>query len=417
MNKKLLSIIIFLLLNMQTYLAAAAEWTINSDFNNNGENWVARTWVWDVFDIYYYEPESPGEKTGEDFAKFIKVGNDWMAYLQADHDYKVGEPPFGYYRTVCAGVTQGWVWDENKPDGIVQPDPLPITPELSSLMMYTDIYEKWGWGLSWEYGILTDIWFKAYDVVKEVDGTYYYYPETVFGIDFYYDIGGRIYPSDGSMYDRLPVAFIYIKYNLGLGLRVNDILATMIEASQISPNYGIYFSHWNCKLYQVEALVEEAGGYARAKYKYLKVNYTYSSSSTSDYPTLLVLSENGWINEEPILICTNKDIYDIHVIKTFPIEYNGTYRLILKGAKQYTIQIDEIFLIAINSTTNKGFKLPLIKAIHSSKGNIEKQIKSRDKIYIEIKPKETIKLQFKALNTIKGQWKLMIIIKGKTKQL
>ena len=203
--------------------------------------------------------------------------------------------------------------------------------------------------------------------------------ETVFGIDFYYDIGGRIYPSDGSMYDRLPVAFIYIKYNLGLGLRVNDILATMIEASQISPNYGIYFSHWNCKLYQVEALVEEAGGYARAKYKYLKVNYTYSSSSTGDYPTLLVLSENGWINEEPILICTNKDIYDIHVIKTFPIEYNGTYRLILKGAKQYTIQIDEIFLIAINSTTNKGFKLPLIKAIHSSKGNIEKQIKSRNK--------------------------------------
>ena len=398
----------FTLLGTTINVVIALEWTKNSEFNNNGEYWVARTWMWAIF---WNECQSPSGGTN-DFAKFILDNNDWVTYLQADLD----DP----WWVVCAGVTQGWVWgDENKPDGIYQLSPLSITTDLSSLKLYTYVsYAEYYTG-SWEYGILSDVWFKAFDVVRNWgDGQYEYYPESVFGIDFYYRIGGSVYyPSDQSFNDRLPDCFIYIKYNLGIGPRTCDILSTIIEASQkgteTSPQY--LFSPWKLILYQVENVVEENMGFCAAKFKYLKVVYEYSSqssSSTSDPPKLYILGNDGWIYDGPILINYNKDIVDVHVIKGNLKEYNGTYKIRLVTSNKATY-IDRIILLGINQTTNKGFEIPIAKAIIIGSGEVTEILKQKDKSYLKLKPGESIIISFKIEKMHVEQYKYILVVIGK----
>ncbi|HDO20412.1 MAG TPA: hypothetical protein ENG81_02680 [Candidatus Bathyarchaeota archaeon] len=146
-----------------------------------------------------------------------------------------------------------------------------------------------------------------------------------------------------------------------------------------------------------------------------KVVYEYSSqssSSTSDPPKLYILGNDGWIYDGPILINYNKDIVDVHVIKGNLKEYNGTYKIRLVTSNKATY-IDRIILLGINQTTNKGFEIPIAKAIIIGSGEVTEILKQKDKSYLELKPGESIIISFKIEKMHVEQYKYILIVIGK----
>ncbi|MCS7365744.1 MAG: hypothetical protein NDF54_09940, partial [archaeon GB-1867-035] len=372
--------------------AATYDWTKNPEFDN-GDYWVGRVWWWNFFTGGFgtLEPNS-------DYAILVYVGGDYRFLLRADTDMDTN--------TVCAGVTQGWVWDDPEPPGIYKPPLLQITSSIKQLWLNTTLTYYTSYPYSLEWGVLTNVWFKVYNVV-EYDpntGESTYYPETVLGIDFYYAIGGILRPFDGQFTKHLPSSMVYTRYyTQGVGSYTINLLDELINACNAANSANVYFAIGDCWLAQVEDVAEECIGYCEAEFSRLRVWYENDDSGNA-HESLMLLIWNGkdWQFEGSLEIIGGRNSTDVHVISSVLAVNKGVYKLKFKQLNRQTSLVDRVILIAINKDTNKGFALPLTRAYHTREGIITKKLRSSDDIGVNLEPGETIELWFKPKNTTKG---------------
>jgi hypothetical protein len=398
-------IVIVILADASVGGVLALEWTDNAEFNDNGSGWGVRTWQWSPFGSL---PISPSEGSGtSDFAEFVLSNGDWVAHLQANYD--------DVRYIVCAGVTQGWVWSDFPPTGVHQPQPLPMSLNISRLSLSTDVYDVDYNNTSLEHGVLSDVWFRVHDVIANSSGgVYSYYPEAVLGIDLYCSIGGLVKPSDGSFFVDLPSSFSYIKYNLGgAGERVSDVRSALLEASRLGPARGrVFFDPWSSVLYGVEDVVEESVGYSTAKFRHLRVEYDQTVASSNDMPHLYVRGNGSWTPEGPLVLADAEHV-DVHVIDGSLGLVNGTYFMRLNGSGK-TAVVDGLMLLAVNAT-GQGLEVPMVEANNGWR-SVSNMLTMNDDAYVPLGAGESLLLRFRPTEDQMNQQKYVLVLKGSAQE-
>ncbi|MGQ4914124.1 MAG: hypothetical protein ACP6IU_05170 [Candidatus Asgardarchaeia archaeon] len=369
-NVILLSVILLLLLvSVQLSIPVAAEtnhqsttltlktnswhsWTRNPDFNSYGLYWKARTWKWH-FTSGDNQPGGANDKAYFYIYGFEPGLYDYRLYAKVQ-DYD------DFWYVHCAGATQGWVWSDNPPSGIYQPNPLRITSSIEQLKSKTNfLWYNHAWEGTW--GVLSNVWFKVYHVYDGRNGVFF---DGILGIDFYYESGNQAI-HDGSF--RIQgTTMIYTKMppgGTGTGIIYFDILQALIEAQWRARESYLYFDISNCELYQAEILVESHESYAAAKYSYFNVYYYDSGKSTGlqlSYPTT---TSKDYKNDFLDIRKTSNITYSIQKICDDIKMDNNFYKITVRTlVDKGNSVIDLVRLIAVEKESNNATEIPVYLA-------------------------------------------------------